>query len=407
MSVVVANGLPRSLRRERAEVARPVARVWLNWGWLPLLAALGLSLMGVAAIGTTEPELAPKQLAFLGVGLLAAAVVGAQHWRWMQRAAWVLFVLNALLLVFILVPGVPESIVRTRNGARRWINLGVTDIQPSELIKLTWILAMASWLRVTPFVRRFGGVVMTFVVTAVPVALIVLQPDLDSAVLFVPTLMVMLAAAGARMRHLVAVVVIAVVLAPACYPFLYPHQKDRIVALVKQVSGDERVDQGIGYQSSRAKTLAGAGGLAGVGREEAGTLIRYNKLPEAHNDMIFAVIVCRWGFLGGVALWLMGAVYAFGCFMIALRSGTMFGRLVAVGAGMFVFVQLAVNTAMTIGLLPVTGMTLPFVSYGGSSLISLWITTGVLFAVASRRGRGFEGAEAAGSSSTSRSDAEG
>jgi rod shape determining protein RodA len=106
--------------------------------------------------------------------------------------------------------------------------------------------------------------------------------------------------------------------------------------------------------------------------------------------MIFSVIVCRWGFLGGMLLWLLGAAYAFGAFMVGLRAGTMFGRLVAVGIGSMVFLQLLVNTAMTIGLLPVTGMTLPFVSYGGSSLVALWLTTGVLFSIASRRTRGFD-----------------
>ena len=106
--------------------------------------------------------------------------------------------------------------------------------------------------------------------------------------------------------------------------------------------------------------------------------------------MIFAVIVCRWGLLGGLALWALAAIYAFGAFMVGVRAGTMFGRLVAVGIGAMVFLQLMVNTGMTIGVLPVSGMTLPFVSYGGSSLVCLWITTSVLFAVASRRSRGFD-----------------
>jgi len=137
-------------------------------------------------------------------------------------------------------------------------------------------------------------------------------------------------------------------------------------------------------------TLAAAGGVAGAGKEEAGTLIHYNRLPEEHTDMIFAVIACRWGMLGAVAVWVLGAAYAFGAFMVGLRAGTMFGRLVAVGIGSMVFLQLLVNTGMTIGLLPVTGMTLPFVSYGGSSLVALWITTAVLFSIASRRVRGFD-----------------
>jgi cell division protein FtsW (lipid II flippase) len=159
---------------------------------------------------------------------------------------------------------------------------------------------------------------------------------------------------------------------------------------VAQVTGDTRVNDGIGFQGSRAITLAASGGVAGLGREESSTLIRFNRLPEEHNDMIFVVIACRWGLLGGLAVWVLGAAYAFGAYMVASRAGTAFGRLAAVGIGTMVFLQLSVNTAMTIGLLPVSGMTLPFVSYGGSSLVCLWMTTAVLFAIASRRPRGFD-----------------
>ena len=390
MTVLVSNSLPRGLRRERAADTRAASRAWAHWAWLPVAAALGLSLLGIAAIGTTEPALAKRQFGFLIVGMLAATFVGAQHWRWMRTWAWVLFAVNLAFLVFILVPFVPDSIVRPRNGARRWINLGSLDFQPSELVKLTWVLAMAAWLRTTATVKRLAGVLATIVVTAVPMALILLQPDLDSAVLFGPTLLVMLLAAGARLRHLAIIACVAVALAPCSYPLLKKHQRDRIDALVAQVMGDTRVNDGIGFQANRAVTLAGAGGIAGNGKDGAGTLIHYNRLPEEHTDMIFAVITCRWGFLGGMLLWTLGAAYAFGAFMVGLRAGTMFGRLVAVGIGSMVFLQLLVNTGMTIGLLPVTGMTLPFVSYGGSSLVALWVTTAVLFSVASRRSRGFD-----------------
>ena len=390
MTVLVSNSLPRSLRRERAADTRASTRVWMHWAWLPAAAALGLSGLGIAAIGTTEPALANRQFGFLVVGLLVAAFVGAQHWRWMRRWAWVLFAVNVAMLVFLLIPFVPDAVVRPRNGARRWINLGSLDFQPSELVKLTWVLAMAAWLRTTATVKRLAGVLATIVVTAVPMALILLQPDLDSAVLFGPTLLVMLLAAGARLRHLAIIACVAVVLAPCSYPLLKKHQRDRIDALIAQAMGDTRVNDGIGFQANRAVTLAGAGGIAGNGKDAAGTLIQYNRLPEEHTDMIFAVITCRWGFLGGMLLWTLGAAYAFGAFMVGLRAGTMFGRLVAVGIGGMVFLQLLVNTGMTIGLLPVTGMTLPFVSYGGSSLVALWVTTAVLFSVASRRSRGFD-----------------
>ena len=188
MSILVSNSLARGLRRERAVDTRTADRQWLHWAWLPVVAGLGLSLLGIAAIGTTEPVLAQRQFGFLIVGMLAAAFVGAQQWRWMRRWAWLLFAVNLAFLVLLLIPFVPDSIVRPRNGARRWINLGALDFQPSELIKLTWVVAMAAWMRTTAHVKRFSGIIATILVTLVPVALIILQPDLDSALLFAPVL---------------------------------------------------------------------------------------------------------------------------------------------------------------------------------------------------------------------------
>jgi len=390
MTVLVSNSLPRSLRRERASATRTPARIWANWAWLPVAAALGLSLLGIAAIGTTEAGLARRQLGYLIVGMVMATAVGAQHWKDLRRWAWVLLAVNAAALLFVLLPWVPESLVRPRNGARRWINVGSVDMQPSELVKLTWVLAMAAWMQAAPSVRRLSGVAAAIAVTLVPVGLIAMQPDLDSALLFLPCLGVMLVAAGARIKHLAIIAALGLALAPLSYPFLKPHQRDRIQAMVAQVTGDTRVNDGIGFQGSRAITLAASGGVVGLGREEASTLIRFNRLPEEHNDMIFVVIACRWGLLGGLAVWVLGAAYAFGAYMVASRAGTAFGRLAAVGIGSMVFLQLSVNTAMTIGLLPVSGMTLPFVSYGGSSLVCLWMTTAVLFSIASRRPRGFD-----------------
>jgi cell division protein FtsW (lipid II flippase) len=390
MTVLISNSLPRGLRREPASAVRVAPRQWINWAWLPVLAALGLSLLGVAAIGTTEAALAKRQLGYLVVGMLAACVVGAQHWKWMRTWAWVMFGVNVAFLVFILVPFVPDAVVRPRNGARRWINVGSFDFQPSELVKLTWVLAMAAWLQAASSLRRVWGVAAAIGVTMVPVALIALQPDLDSALLFGPVLLVMLLAAGARVKHLVIVACVALALAPCSYPFLRSHQRARIDALVAQVMGDTRHNDTIGFQGSRAITLAASGGVLGLGKDEAGTLIRFNRLPEEHNDMIFVVIACRWGLAGGLAVWGLAAAFAFGAYQVAARAGTSFGRLAAIGVGTMVFVQLAVNTAMTIGMLPVSGMTLPFVSAGGSSLVCLWMATGVLFAIASRRPRGFD-----------------
>lgn len=390
MTILTSNSAPRAFRREHIQMTNARTRVWAHWGWLTVGAAFALSLLGIAAIATTEPGLAKKQFVFCGVGILAAALVAAQNVRLLQRIAWPLFVINLAALVLLLIPFVPESIVHTRNGARRWINLGFTDLQPSEIMKVTYILAMAGWLSAGAQVGRLRALLATLIVTAVPVVLIMRQPDLDTALLFMPTLLVMLLCAGARVKHLLAVVAVALALAPIAYTQLKPHQKARVDALMAQIAGDTRLDHSIGFQGSRAVTLAGSGGLVGNGAAFATPLIKFNRLPEEFNDMIFVVVVCRWGLLGGIAIWLLGLAYSLGCLLVALKCGNLFGRLVAVGIGGMFFAQLAVNTGMTIGVLPVSGMTLPFVSYGGSSLVSLWVTTGVLVCVASKRTLGFD-----------------
>jgi cell division protein FtsW (lipid II flippase) len=252
-----------------------------------------------------------------------------------------------------------------------------------------YILCMAAWLQAGVQIRRLRGLAATAVLTAVPVLLIMRQPDLDSALLFLPTLLAMLLAAGARTRHIVVALVVAAVLAPASYPFLMPHQRARVDALISQFMGDTRLDNSTGFQSRRAMTLVGAGGVTGTGAL-AGPLVRFNRLPEEYNDMIFVVAACRWGLAGGLAICGLGLVYGVACMLVALRCGQAFGRLVAVGVGAMVFSQFAVNTGMTLGILPVSGMTLPFISCGGSSLVSLWIMTGAVVCVAFHQPRGFD-----------------
>jgi len=382
---IVAAGYSASdLHTHARNIHRPRI-AWLNPAWITVLAAIGLSVLGVASISTVEPGLASRQIAFLCVALLASAMAAFVHYRWLQRLSVPIMVIVLGLLIFVLIPVVPEAIVRPRNGARRWISLVVTDFQPSELAKIAYIATLASYLRYRQNYRRFFGLLRPLVLTFVPMALILVEPDLGTALLFLPTLFAMLIAAGARLRHLVIVVVIGLSAAPALYPVLRPHQKARIHALYYQLKGDTRHVSGIGYQGAKAMTLVGAGRLVGVGAERAGDLLEHNRLPEEHNDMVFAVVTCRWGLVGAAATW--------GLFMIMVAAGLAtagqckdpFGRLVAVGAVAILFAQMTINTGMTIGLMPITGMTLPFVSYGGSSLVSCWVLVGIVLSIGMRR----------------------
>mgnify|MGYP006418669543 CR=1 FL=1 len=379
-----------SLVRPRGGLSPAPRRTWLsrvNWGtpaWLCFAAALALTLMGLAAIGTTRPDLVPKQATLLVVGLLAAAVVIVPSHRLLQWISWPMLVLVIGLLVFLLIPSVPDFVVRPRNGARRWINLVVTDFQPSELAKVAVVLSIASWLRFRRNHRRLRGLIPPLLIAMIPMGLVLLEPDLGTALLFLPTAIAMLIAAGARIKDLLIIGLLGLLGAAAMAPMLRPHQRDRIRAMWAQVQGDTAYVDDIGYQGQRAMTLVGAGGVSGHGQKQAARLLHWNHLPEEHNDMVFAVIVTRWGLFGGLVTWGLFGVMALGGLLVAAQCREGFSRLVAIGATTLLLAQMVVNTGMTVGVMPITGMTLPFVSAGGSSLVAVWLLIGLLLNVGLR-----------------------
>ena len=374
--------MPRTLRRRLRLLLAP------HPGWLAVVAALGLVLIGVVAIGLGQPasaDFAAKQLAYLPVALLLMAVAAVLPPRLLVDLAYPALALAMVMLVVLLLPFMPAAFVPVRNGARRWFDLQLLSVQPSELAKIAYVLALAAWLRYRENYRAVRGLLPPLILTFVPMGLIVVEPDLGTALLFLPALFAMLIAAGAKLKHLLAMLLIGLALLPAMYPLLQPHQKQRIVAMVSQVRGETRHRSGIGFQGYKAKTLVGAGQLTGHNAPHAHNLIHYNDLPEAWNDMIFAVICTRFGAAGGagvVALYLLFVAGGLGC---AAVTRDPFARIVAVGITAVVFAQMFVNVGMTLGILPITGMTLPFVSYGGSSLVANFIMLGLLLNVASRR----------------------
>ena len=201
--------------------SRPVVGSWIlvrNTGWLCVGAAVLLSVLGVVTIGTVdrpgEPNYTLHQLAHLCVGLIAAAAVVVPHYRVAQRLSYPLLAVVLLMLVFVLIPWVPEAIVRPRNGARRWISVFITDFQPSELAKIAYVLALASYLRFRSNYRCLRGLLLPLALTFIPLGLILIEPDLGTAMLFLPTLFAMLIAAGARLRHVALIIVLGLALAP-------------------------------------------------------------------------------------------------------------------------------------------------------------------------------------------------
>ena len=354
--------------------------------WGVVAAALGLCAIGIRAIGTVEPALAQRQLVWLVVGLVTAGACLLPPPRLVGRAAPPLFLVCLAALVFLLLPFAPRWLVPVRNGVTAWIDLQVLSVQPAEPAKIAFVLVMAWYLRYRRNYRTLRGLLVPFALMLLPVGLILQQPDLGTAMLFGPTLLAMLVAAGARLTHLGAIVglglcaaggiVASIYVLPESAQPLEPYQRMRIKAMISQIQGEDRYVRDVGYQQHKAITLVGAGGLSGQG-PRARRLIELHKLPYDYNDMIFVVIVNRWGLLGALFTLALYGLLFLSLIGVAARARDPFARLATVGFAGLLATQTGVNIGIAVGLLPVTGLTLPLVSYGGSSLVATFGMVGL------------------------------
>lgn len=363
-----------------------------HFAWLTIAASLALSVLGIYCIDVAtavEPAQglsgpATRQAVYLVVGIAGAIFVAMPDYRIIRVFAWPALWVVLALLVFLLIPFVPTWLVRPYNGARSWINFGFMDFQPAEVAKIAYVLVMADYLRFRRNHRTFLGLLPPALITFIPVGLITLQPDLGSASLFIPALGAMLVAAGAKLKHLVIIVLLAALAGPAAYPLLQDHQKERIVGLVHLIRGSSEGHDTINYQSITAMTLAGAGEVTGLNDPLSRAVIHYNYLPERENDMILAVILNRFGLVGGLSLLALYGVWFLGAFATAAISREPFARLVVVGLIAIIAAQMFINMGMALGFLPIIGITLPYVSHGGSSLLTVWLITGLILNIAMR-----------------------
>ncbi len=371
-----------------------VARIFPPLGWIVLSAAIALTVLGLIGVYVSEAAAdgpatqTIRQLGYLGLGLFGILAIQVFGYRRIGGWAYPLFGFILLLLILLVVARkVPLSpIVPARRNTYRWIVLGPINIQVSEYTKVVYILALAAYLRFRTNYRSLRGLLGPFILTLVPVGLILKEPDLGTSLLLLPTLFVMLYAAGAKLRHLLLVLGLGLAAAPAFYfsPLMNPYQRDRITSLFKQDDEDDRWRLAAGYQLNQSKIALGSGQAFGRGLDE-GDFFKHDLLPEEHNDFIFAVIGHQWGFIGCLAVILAYLIIVAAGLTIASMTVDPLGRLLAVGVCALILAQAMINIGMTIGLTPITGMTLPFVSMGGSALVANYLCIGLLVDVARRR----------------------
>ncbi len=352
-------------------------KLWnINWGLVFLLAAiasLGFAMLYSAANGSWQPW-AAKQAVRFGVGvliMLGMAMVDLRFWL-RYGAAYVFYVVAVALLVWVELRG------HTGMGAQRWIDLGVIQLQPSEIMKVALVVALARYFHaMAP--EEIGNPLWLIPPTLLvlgPAALVLKQPDLGTAMVLVLAGGAMFFLAGVRWWKFALVIAGGAAAVPIAWRFLRDYQKNRIYTFLDPESDP----LGAGYHSLQSKIAIGSGGIFGKGYMQ-GSQAHLSFLPEKHTDFIFTMLAEEWGLLGGLLLLVLYAFVIVYGYAIAFRSRSQFGRLLALGITTNFFLYVFINTAMVMGLIPVVGVPLPLISYGGTAMLTVMFGFGLLMSV--------------------------
>ena len=348
---------------------------WLFVFLLCLVAAFGIvvlfSAAGEAGRGSFDPWASRQAVRFV-IGLvlmLAVAVIDIRIWL---RYAYVIYLTGLGLLVAVEVGGLAGM------GAQRWIHRGLITIQPSELMKLAIVLALARYFHSGSVddIRRPLFLVVPLIMVAMPSALVLRQPDLGTALMLIISGAVIFFLAGVRLLQFGLVGLLGLVSAPVVWQFLHAYQKKRVLSFLNP----ENDPLGAGYHIIQSKIALGSGGVFGKGFL-LGTQSHLNFLPEKQTDFIFTMLAEEFGLVGGLALLGLYVLLLIYGFAISLRCRNQFGRLLGMGVTTIFFLYVFINIAMVMGLLPVVGVPLPLISYGGTAMVTLLFGFGLLMCV--------------------------
>lgn len=361
-----------SLDRHRMSLVEKLSQVqWFFVLILCVLAAIGLVMLYSAAGGSFDPW-ASRQMVRFGFGLGLMIVVAVTDLRLWLKYAYVFYGFSLALLVVVEITGLVGM------GAQRWISLGFVTVQPSELMKVSLILALARYFNGISWeeVGRVRYLIAPVLMLAVPTILVVRQPDLGTAIMLSMVSAILFFLAGVRLWKFMVLGVSAIVAAPIGWQFLHVYQKKRILTFLNP----ENDPLGAGYHIIQSKIALGSGGVFGKGYL-LGSQSHLNFLPEKQTDFIFTMLAEEFGMIGGltlVCLYILVFIYGFA---ISLSCRNQFGRLVGMGVTATVFLYSFINIAMVMGLVPVVGVPLPLVSYGGTAMLTLMVSFGLLLSV--------------------------
>ena len=346
----------------------------ISWAYILLIsvvATAGFFMLYSAANGQWEPW-ASRQIVRFGIGILAMIGLALINIRLYLRYAYVFYVISLVLLVVVDLRGVIGM------GAQRWIDFGFIRLQPSELMKIALVLSLARYFH-SLSIENIGSPVVLIaptLMTLVPVALILKQPDLGTALMLMMGSGIVFFAAGVRKWKFAVVIAAGLAAVPVAWGMLHDYQRNRVLTFINP----ERDPLGAGYHILQSKIALGSGGMFGRGFMQ-GTQSHLNFLPEKQTDFIFTMLAEEFGMVGGLTLLaLYTLIIAFGL-VIALRCRHHFGRLLALGLTANFFLYVFINIAMVMGLIPVVGVPLPLISYGGTVMLTLMCGFGFVLCV--------------------------
>jgi rod shape determining protein RodA len=363
-------------------------RLIKNFDWITFLLIIALALIGIMTIYSAtrptlgigeHPDFYLKQMLWLIISVGVLLVVVFFDYIWLYRLSYPLYGLGLFLLLLVLFGG------RASMGAQRWLSIGLISFQPSEFFRIFFILGFSSYL--TNIGRHFvnkPSIKSVFIFAMLPLILLIKQPDLGTAILLMSLFITLSVSKGIRKKIITVVIIIGLISIPFLghifWEGLKDYQKNRLIAFI-----DPEVDPaGIGYHINQSKISIGSGGFFGKGYLK-GTQGPLRFLPEKHTDFIFSVFAEEWGFMGSIALLGIYLTLFLRGLDTAMRAKDEFGRLTALGITAMFFIYFCVNIGMTLGIMPVVGVPLPFVSYGGTALLSNFIAAGILINIRTRR----------------------
>lgn len=362
-------------------------RLIKNLDWITIAIIILISLIGITTIysatrspvSSDMPSFYIKQLYWLLVSLFALALIVSFDYIWLARLSNITYGFGLFLLILVLFLG------RTGMGAQRWLNLGFVSFQPSELFRIIYIIAVSRYLSEINAGIGIASLMKIFLLLVLlPVIVIMKQPDLGTAMVLLLVFLLLTVIKGLQRKVIILIVLIGIISIPffsnIFWEGLKDYQKNRIVAFL-----DPEVDPaGIGYHISQSKVAVGSGQFAGKGYLK-GTQGPLRFLPEKHTDFIFSAFAEEWGFAGSMLLLLLYLALILQGFDTARKAKDEFGRLLAAGISCMFAVYFFVNIGMTLGMMPVVGIPLPFMSYGGTALLTNFILAGILINIRTRR----------------------